>query len=206
MFGGLIVKFAFAATLVSGFCYYYTYRNNNFKYLHLARYAYNAAVLSVMSFCSLLIYLILTHQFQYTYVWSYSSTDLPTPLLISTFYAGQEGSFSLWSLYTSIVGMILLHYTSKRNYEAEVMFVWSIILSFLLLMLLVKNPFEMVWDAFPKDLIHTGLIPSNITNYVWLDQAKGIWAQYPSEGRGLNPLLQNYWMVIHPQILFTGFT
>jgi cytochrome c-type biogenesis protein CcmF len=44
---------------------------------------------AVMSFCAYLLYLILTHQFQYTYVWNYSSTTLSTPLLISTFYAGQ---------------------------------------------------------------------------------------------------------------------
>ncbi len=206
MIGSILVKFAFASTLLSGFFYYYTYSNNNSKYLQLARYSYNAAVVSVMGFCSFLIYLILTHQFQYTYVWSYSSTDLPTSLLVSTFYAGQEGSFSLWALYTSIVGVVLLQYTSKRNYEVEVMFVWSTILSFLLLMLMVKDPFELVWDTFPKDLIHVGVIPPDVLNFEWLDKAKGIWAQYPMEGRGLNPLLQNYWMVIHPQILFTGFT
>ena len=28
----------------------------------------------------------------------------------------------------------------------------------------------------------------------------------PANGRGLNPLLQNYWMVIHPQVLFSGFS
>jgi cytochrome c-type biogenesis protein CcmF len=99
-----------------------------------------------------------------------------------------------------------MQYTAKRNYESETMFVWSMILSSLLLMLIVKNPFTMIWDAFPKDLIHTGPLPDGLENVVWLDKVKGIWAQYPEEGKGLNPLLQNYWMVIHPQILFTGFT
>src|SRR5260221_655786 len=112
-----------------------------------------------MSFCTLLIYFILTHQFQYAYVWNYSSTDLPTPLLISTFYAGQEGSFSLWTLYASIIGVILMQYTSRKNYEPEVMFVWTMIVSFLLLMLIVKNPFAMIWENFPKDLVHTGPVP-----------------------------------------------
>lgn len=86
------------------------------------------------------------------------------------------------------------------------MFVWSLILSFLLLMLVVKDPFEMIWDAFPADLIKSGPVPPGLPNVVMLDQVKNIWAQYPVEGRGLNPLLQNYWMVIHPQILFMGFT
>jgi cytochrome c-type biogenesis protein CcmF len=206
MLGGILVKVAFAATLVSSFSYWYSWKRQGNSLIPMARGAYSVAVASVMSFAAFLLYLILTHQFQYTYVWSYSSTTLPTPLLISTFYAGQEGSFSLWALYTAIVGVVLLQYTSKKNYEPETMFVWTLILSFLLLMLLVKNPFAYIWDTFPNDLIHTGALPLGASNVVWLDQAKQIWAQFPNEGKGLNPLLQNYWMVIHPQILFTGFT
>ncbi len=206
MTGSIFVQGAFAAALLAAGSYYYSYRTRSTSYLSIARYAYHAATVLVMTFCALLIYLILTHQFQYTYVWNYSSTDLPTPLLISTFYAGQEGSFSLWALYTSIIGIFLLSYTSKKNYELEVMSIWSLILSFLLLMLIVKNPFTRIWESFPNDLLHTGIIPAGLTNVMWVDQAKGVWAQIPAEGRGLNPLLQNYWMVIHPQILFTGFT
>lgn len=207
MLGSILVKCAFASILVSGIAYYVTLRKKSLRSLNVARYAYHVTAALVLSFCAVLLSLILTHQFQYTYVWNYSSTDLPTPLLISTFYAGQEGSFSLWALYTTIIGVILMQYTSRKNYEAEVMCVWSMILSFLLLMLIVKNPFTLIWQSFPNDLIHTGTIPAGIgTNVVWLDRAKGVWAQFPIEGKGLNPLLQNYWMVIHPQVLFTGFS
>jgi cytochrome c-type biogenesis protein CcmF len=206
MIGGIVVKAAFLFALCASFLYYRSSVTGNARLLSLARYGYHAAVAAVLSFCAYLIYLILTHQFQYTYVWNYSSTDLPTPLLISTFYAGQEGSFSLWALFTSLVGVFLMQYTGKRKYEEEVMSVWSLILAFLLVMLVVKNPFEMIWDAFPADLVKTGALPAGLANFVWLDRAQGIWAQYPVEGRSLNPLLQNYWMVIHPQILFMGFT
>jgi cytochrome c-type biogenesis protein CcmF len=51
-------------------------------------------------------------------------------------------------------------------------------------MLLVKNPFLSVWESFPGE-VGAGFLPA--------------------DGRGLNPLLQNYWMVIHPQVLFSGF-
>lgn len=206
MLGQVLVLLAFLSSIVSGVAYYRNFRKPDHGTLNIARYAYHASVISVMGFCSFLIYLILTHQFQYTYVWNYSSTDLPTPLLISTFYAGQEGSFSLWTLYTAIVGVALMSYASKREYESSVMFVWNWILLFLLIMLVVKNPFERIWETFPKEVIQTGPVPPMISNFLWLDQAKGIWAQIPQEGRSLNPLLQNYWMVIHPQILFSGFT
>ncbi len=206
MAGTILVRFAFLATALAGILYYSSRRSSHDQYLHFARYAFQASVLLVVSFCLYLLYLILTHQFQFTYVWNYSATTLSTPLLISTFYAGQEGSFSLWTLYTAVLGIFLLSYTARRNYEKEVMMVWCLIQGALLTMLVIKNPFAMIWDTFPGELVHTGPFPPFAPNAVWLDQAKGIWAQFPAQGKGLNPLLQNYWMVIHPQILFTGFT
>lgn len=206
MIGGILVKVAFALALASSFLYYRVSNGAGPRELDLARKSFHGAVMLLLSAVAVLLYLILTHQFQYTYVWEYSSTDLSLPLLISTFYAGQQGSFTLWALYTSIIGVFLLRYSSRKDYEAEVMSIFSLILSFLLLMIVVKNPFEYIWNAFPQDLIQTGPIPAGFTNFVMLDSVKGIWARYPVEGKGLNPLLQNYWMVIHPQVLFLGFS
>ena len=204
--GSSIMKVAFAAALAAAFFYYRSFRGSSERALFYARNCYHLATLSLIAAASVFLYLILTHQFQFTYVWEYSSTDLSIPLLISTFYAGQEGSFMLWALYTSLIGVFLMLYTSRRDYETATMSVYSLILSFLLLMLVVKNPFALIWDTFPGDLIKSGPIPIGLQNAVVLDAAKGIWAQFPSQGKGLNPLLQNYWMVIHPQILFTGFS
>ncbi len=206
MAGTILVRFAFLATVFAGGLYFYSRRKSEPHLLQTARYSFQLSVLLVLSFCVYLLYLILTHQFQYSYVWNYSATTLPTSLLVSTFYAGQEGSFSLWTLYTAVLGIFLLSYTARRDYEKEVMMVWCVIQASLLTMLIIKNPFAMIWDTFPGELVHTGPLPPGNPNTVWLDQAKGIWAQFPAEGKGLNPLLQNYWMVIHPQILFTGFT
>ena len=206
MFGATIIKIAFAASLLATVLYFIVHKNPSEQVKRFARLFYEIAVAGVISASVLMIYFILNHQFQYYYVWNYSSTDLPLPLLISTFYAGQEGSFMLWALYTGIIGLVLLRYTSKRGYEAEFMAVFSAIFSFLLLMLLVKNPFKPIWEQFSSELLHVGAIPSTVTNFIWVDQARSLWAQIPTEGKGLNALLQNYWMVIHPQILFSGFT
>ncbi|HCA79597.1 MAG TPA: hypothetical protein DEP53_07670 [Bacteroidetes bacterium] len=204
--GSVIIKVAFAAALAAVFFYYRSFKGNSDRALFYARNCYHLATLSLITAASVFLYLILTHQFQFTYVWEYSSTDLSLPLLISTFYAGQEGSFTLWALYTSFIGIFLMLYTSRRDYESATMSVYSLILSFLLLMLVVKNPFTLIWDSFPADLVKTGAIPGGLQNVVILDAVKGVWAQFPSQGKGLNPLLQNYWMVIHPQILFIGFS
>ncbi|HWP81177.1 MAG TPA: cytochrome c biogenesis protein CcsA [Bacteroidota bacterium] len=204
--GSILIKAAFLAGLSSVFLYFRIHQTSSNRFLPLARISFHLTVMSLMTASAVLLYLILTHQFQYTYVWNYSSTDLPLPLLISTFYAGQEGSFMLWALFTALIGVFLMQYSGKKEYEPEVMSVYSLILSFLMLMLIVKNPFTLIWESFPNDLVQSGAVPPGITNYVVLDAARNIYARYPLEGKGLNPLLQNYWMVIHPQILFLGFS
>jgi cytochrome c-type biogenesis protein CcmF len=90
----------------------------------------------------------------------------------------------LWTLFTSLIGIFLVRHSSKYGYEPQVMTVFGLIELMLLLMLIVKNPFMYVWETWSGD-VQAGFLPAN--------------------GRGLNPLLQNYWMVIHPQVMFSGF-
>ncbi len=184
MLGGIFVKLAFLTCLVAVAAFYDNHRRGNAASLKFARIAFHSSVGLVILISAFQLYNILTHQFQYTYVWSYSSRDLPTPLLVSTFYAGQEGSFMLWTLFTALIGVFLMAYSSRNGYEPQVMSVFGSILLSLLLMMILKNPFEYVWERWAGEV------------------AVG---QIPADGRGLNPLLQNYWMVIHPQVLFSGF-
>ena len=185
MIGGILVKAAFAACLVSVACYFQYHRRGRQVLLTTGRTAYFFTVATVFATAGYFLSLILTHQFQYTYVWSYSSRELSTPLLVSTFYAGQEGSFMLWTMYTSLIGIFLVLHSRAKGYEPEVMTFFGLIELALLLMLIVKDPFLYVWESWPGQ-VATGFVPVN--------------------GRGLNPLLQNYWMVIHPQVLFSGFS
>lgn len=184
MIGSIIIKIAFLGIIVSLVAYFLSFRNENKKFLTYARYGYHSAVVGLMIASAILMYLILTHQFQYTYVWSYSSMALPTGLLAASFWAGQEGSFLLWALLAGLVGVFLMSYSSNKGYEGQLMFVYSMVVGVLLLMLVVKDPFLRVWQSFPGQ-VEAGFMPA--------------------DGRGMNPLLQNYWMVIHPPILFVGF-
>ncbi|MBS4028492.1 MAG: hypothetical protein KGZ58_07625, partial [Ignavibacteriales bacterium] len=169
MIGRYLIFFAFVSVIVSGIAYLLTHKKKTNEYLQLARVSFHGTAISIIVSSFYLLYLILTHQFQYSYVWNYSSTDLPLHLLISTFYAGQEGSFMLWTLYTIIIGIVLIGYSSRKGWEAEVMFVFNLVLGFLVTMLVVKNPFAYIWDTFPKDLIHTGPMPASAGNFLWLD-------------------------------------
>jgi cytochrome c-type biogenesis protein CcmF len=122
-----------------------------------------------------MIYNLLTHQFQYEYVASFSDRSLPTLLLLSTFWGGQAGSFLLWALWSVLFAVILMRGLRHSTWEPFVL-----------------TPYLLVTIC--------------ITGIMWASRPFAMLADPPVDGQGLNPLLQNYWMAIHPPILFTGFT
>ncbi len=112
----------------------------------------------------------------------YSSRDLGLGFLISTFWAGQVGSFTLWLLCMAIIGIFVLRRETENH--SAVMFFYMLVISFFLTLLVARSPFATI---SPEILAQ---FPGGV----------------PPDGQGLNPLLQNYWMVIHPPIVFIGFS
>ncbi|MES2767461.1 MAG: cytochrome c-type biogenesis CcmF C-terminal domain-containing protein, partial [Bacteroidota bacterium] len=185
MFGQILIHLLFGTALVTTASYFVSLKKGEvFQMVGRNMYRLFAALMVLAS--GWLLYNILTHNFQYSYIWGHSSRDLPLNLLIATFYSGQEGSFMLWAFFTTMIGLALLPYVRRHKYESEVMSFFSLILVFLALMLVAKNPFAYVWETFASD--------------------PGIYEGFtPAVGRGLNPLLHNGWITIHPPILFIGF-
>lgn len=184
MLGKIFIYTAFLSSIISILSFFLSHLGKE-KLIKTGKIFFHITAISVILASVFLMYLILTHQYQYAYVWEESNSELQLPLLISTFFAGQEGSFLLWTFFTAVIGIILLNYVSKKDkLEPQVMSIFTLVLSFLTLIVILKSPFKYVWEAFPKE-VEPGFIPQN--------------------GRGLNPLLQNFWMVIHPPTLFIGF-
>lgn len=185
MTGRILIYIFFSTAVISCICFFLAASGRD-KFLRAGRIFYHLTAVGILSTAAYLMYLILTHQFQFAYIWEQSSTDLQTPLLMSTFYSGQEGSFMLWTTMTAIIGIFLLSYVSKGDrLEPQVMSIFTLIVAFLAFILILKSPFLYVWEKFAED-VEPGFVPP--------------------EGRGLNPLLQNYWIVIHPPTLFLGFS
>lgn len=230
MLGNIAITIGFIAGLFTITMYYLTYKGYE-NTLIKARIGYHLmAVMSILA-SILLFYAVLTHQYQYHYVFNYSGSGLSTGMLLSTFWGGQEGSFLLWVLFTAIVGIVLLEYTSKRgDLEPRVMMVFSLSLTFLLLLVtpLLKSPFNFIW--MDPTFIETKFLNNQylslpfMQNFLFQDAAanksfikmdsqlysllssNGIAIKdFIIEGKGLNPLLQNFWMQIHPPFLFVGF-
>lgn len=183
MAGQVLLWLGFATAVISGVAYYRTATKKQ-QALQLARRSFGVMAASVIAASVLLMVYILRHQFEYFYIYSYSSRDLAKELLVTTFWAGQEGSFLFWALCSALLGIGLLRYTQRHKVEYEVMAVFGFVQAFLLLLLTAKSPFKYIWDAFPGE-VAVGTIPE--------------------DGKGLNPLLQNFWMIIHPPVLFVGF-
>lgn len=234
MVGSIILTLALAFSIISMLMYFLNYRGYK-NTLNFGRIAYHGMAVLVISASVFLWYAILTHQYQYNYIYSYSNNslrDLGIFQLMSSFWGGQEGSFMLWLLLTSIVGIILQSYTSKRgDLEPRVMAVFTLATSFLLVMVSpwFKNPFEFIWvspifvkiEHLNSQLFNLPFIQqfyftdqSSNQSFIKIDsqfaslltQAGYSMNQFIIDGKGLNPQLLNFWMQIHPPILFTGFS
>ena len=231
MIGSIFLSVALVLSLIAMVMYYLSFKGYK-NTLNIARISYHGMAIFVIAASTFLWYAILTHQYQYKYIFSYSQNSLSTGLLFSSFWGGQEGSFMLWLLLTSIIGVILQSYSSRRgDLEPRVMAVFALATSFLLVMVSpwFKNPFEFIWMTpifiDVKNINSQFLSLPFIQNFVFTDQQTnttfvqmnaqlhGLLAQagvqinqFIADGKGLNPQLLNYWMQIHPPMLFIGFS
>ncbi|GAB3715171.1 cytochrome c biogenesis protein CcsA [Spirosoma flavus] len=163
----------------------------------LARWSFYLHTVAIIGVSTSLFYIIFNHYFEYHYAWSHSSRALPIKYMIACFWESQEGSFLLWLFWNAILGVILIR-TSGSRWEAPMMTIFALVQAFLASMILGvvfgdtfkigSSPFLLLREAMPD----TPIFASD-PNFI------------PKDGNGLNPLLQNYWMVIHPPTLFLGF-
>ena len=146
--------------------------------------------------------------FELAYVYQQTSTAMPWRYTLSAFWAGQEGSFLLWVLMTAVVGGLLIRWSlrtdggapaleARRTFAGPVLAVVALCQAFLLSMIVGlklgpvgvgASPFATLAEKFPDAPM------LQVAGFV------------PADGQGLNDLLQNPWMTIHPPMVFVGFT
>ncbi|AEV31214.1 cytochrome c biogenesis factor [Owenweeksia hongkongensis DSM 17368] len=199
--GRLFVSLAFVGAVVAAIAYYFFIQNKQNSFKKLARVSFLVHVGSVFGIVLTLFYLLLSHYFEYDYVWKHSSMELPFKYVFSAFWEGQEGSFILWLFWHAVLGTILM-FTAKK-WEAPAMIVFALVQAFLASMILGIYPFGLKIGSSPFVLMRN--VPENI-GLPWTEVSDYL-LRFPGfmDGTGLNPLLQNYWMTIHPPTLFLGF-
>jgi len=128
----------------------------------------------------ILIYAFLNDDFSNLYIWQHSNTSMNPIYKLTALWGGMDGSMLLWAFILSLISSIAV--LGYKKYPKEltpwlVFFLNTTVLFFLTIIIFVTNPFRFIGVDF-----------------------------IPSEGNGLNPLLQNPYMAIHPPLLYLGFT
>ena len=150
------------------------------KFQGVRRNAFYFACLGFVLVFLTLATLFLTDQFQFEYVFNHSSKENPFSYKIASVWTAQQGSFLLWAVFSSIFGFLTVSKSDK--YERWYTATFALFLAVLAGILAYETPF----DIF-NDLLKNGK------------------ALLPPDGGGMVPGLQNYWVVIHPPIIFLGF-
>ena len=167
------------------------------QWLKIGRISFWTQALTVIGVFITLYLVIYFHYFEYKYAHQHSKRSLDIQYLMSCFWEGQEGSFMLWTFWQGMLGLVLMR--TAKQWEAPVMSVIGLAQVFLCSFLIGiyffdvrigTSPFVLMRNEFPDAPIFKD--PSYLLKYL-------------TDGNGLNILLQNYWMVIHPPILFLGF-
>lgn len=195
--GNFSVYVALAAALFSSFSYLLSFKSptNTTFWRNMGRAGFFVHSAAVVAIFTILFIIIQKHYFEYQYAWQHSSTALPLKYMVSCFWEGQEGSFLLWMVWHVVIGNILIF--TARSWESPVMTIMAVAQIMLSTMLLGveflgtkigSSPFNLLRDVTEGPIF-----------------MRPDYLEFIKDGNGLNPLLQNYWMVIHPPTLFFGF-
>jgi len=192
--GHFFVILAFVSAILATYAFSKNINDAQDQWARFAKGAFYVHAIAIFGIVITLFVMISNHMFEYHYVYNYTSKILPVYYQISSFWNGQEGSFLLWMFWNAILGLILIR--TNKQWRAPMMAVFTFTQVFLVSMIMGVVVFNIKIGSSPFILLR-----DVINDEIFKLQPDFI----PEDGRGLNPLLQNYWMVIHPPTLFLGF-
>lgn len=169
-------------------------------WLKYARGLFFVQVIGVVAVFAIVFYICSNHLYEYMYAYKHASKELESKYLLACIWEGQEGSFLLWAICHSVLGslIILKRKTAMvADWEPYLLTVISLAQFFLLLMILGIY----VLDVRIGNSLFT-LTRNEIAAPIF---SQPNYLSFIKDGMGLNILLRNYWMVIHPPVLFLGF-
>ncbi|MFN7117319.1 MAG: cytochrome c biogenesis protein CcsA, partial [Saprospiraceae bacterium] len=200
--GHFAILFGFVSSLMAMIAYFFATQKRDtpeaISWRRLGRGAFVAHGVGVLTIIGVLFYVMTNKYYEYNYAWAHVGEDLPFKYVFAAFWEGQEGSFLLWMFWHVVLGILLIF--SAKEWESPTMSVLSAVQLFIGSMLLG------VYVGFGEDAWKIGSNPTLLLRDT-MDAPIFANANYVSliKGNGLNPLLQNWWMTIHPPTLFLGF-
>ena len=146
--------------------------------LQAARFGAYGTVGLIASAVIVLAYGFVTHDFRLRYVAGHSDRTMPLGFLFSALWGGQDGSLLWWMFLLSVYIGLCVKFVGKKYIDLQpyvIATLMAVVFFFCVIMNFAANPFGVQLGAVPAD------------------------------GKGLNPLLQDFYMIIHPPSLYTGF-
>jgi cytochrome c-type biogenesis protein CcmF len=184
--GQFSLALAFIVTLYSIVASVIGIRTRNDKLIASGRNAAIANCVAITAAVVTLGYLFVTNDFTVAYIAGHSSIDLPLHFKISSIWGGQEGSLMFWGWILAVYSALCI-FQNRKKHLSMMPYVTAILMStslfFTALHLFVVNPFKLGGVQMPGGAMRLF---------------------HPADGDGLNPLLQDTLMVIHPPMLYTG--
>lgn len=204
--GEAFVMLAFASAILSGIAYLMGFRLENTieekPWKKIGNISFTVHSLAVVGIVTCIFVMLVGNYIEYDYIHKHSSKDMPFKYILVAFWGGQEGSLTLWAFCHVLIATIFRILDRKSVYRIPVLAVFSIVQIFVTATLLGIEFGEYKMGISPFRLLRMedgiGELWNAIPNYLEVDPNFG-------DGVGLTPALQNYWMIIHPPTLFTGF-
>ena len=136
--GHFFVLLAFVASILSTIAFFTASRKTDLQqkksWLNFARIAFITQLISAVIIFITIFYICSNHYFEYMYAYKHASKELESKYLLACIWEGQEGSFLLWTIWHSVLGIFII--LRSKEWEAPVMTVISLAQFFLLMMLL----------------------------------------------------------------------
>lgn len=200
MLGHFFVALAFVSAIIAAVAYYYNEKENLPIWQTIARRSFRLHALSVLGIIAMMLTILFGHFYEYKYAFDHLNNAMPWKYMLSCLWEGQEGSFILWIFWHVVLAMLVMK--TAGVWENRVMAVIAAVQAFLVSMLIGVYFGNFQFGADPFILLRE--VTSNL-NLPWVKNPDYLSLPTFQDGKGLNPLLQNYWMTIHPPTLFLGF-
>ena len=155
----------------------WAFAGRNPRLAKIGAWAFSLASTALFGTFGCLAALFAANRFEYEYVWGHADTQTSLPYRIAGIWSGQEGSFLLWGVCAAIFGVAAAR--AAGEYRRWFTVVYSVFLGSICGILAFESPFAL--NIFEGRVV------------------------VPSEGFGIAPSLQNYWVTIHPPTIFLGF-
>jgi cytochrome c-type biogenesis protein CcmF len=198
--GNAFIVLSLIAALFSGIGYYFYARETlTSDWKRFANTAFTIHSISIIGIAATIFFMLFNHFYEYSYVWQHSNNEMPMQYIMSCFWEGQEGSFLLWAFWNVVLGNILRK-TIDAKWEAPTMAIFALVQVFIASMLLGVYIGDYKLGTNPFILLRENPEFANLPFVQFENYLEKL------DGRGLNPLLMNYWMTIHPPTLFLGFS